>query len=481
MKITILFILLILVSTTAESTDKLLQQADFTYLGSFRVPAGDMGGPQFHGLHYGGAVIGYNPTNNSLFITGHSEDQLVAEISIPSNPVNSTNLNLMPTAEVIQNLYDITEGHRLETCPGRVSCGDGTRIGGLLVLPNGTIMGSMYDYYNGGGDAQYTHFTHSTVLSQTGTFRGMFQTGYIPSEAPYGDFTAGFMTPIPENWQSVIGKKYLTGMGGLSVLFRNSAGPAAFAFNPEEMSMENPSHVIPLIYYPIDHMTIGAYSDIAGTYYHSGTDIVGAIWPSGTKTYMVTGTQGTGDPCYGASSGDINEKGNTPGQEYPHNQCGGQTMAPDEANHPCCYDPALISIGGWAGHSYPYEPYVWAYDADDLLRVKNGGRVCDDPSPNLVDSISPTSTDTYHPWSIKPYAGWTLNGAISWMSKSVYSTSVAYDSATHTLYATQAQVDDNLPIINVFHVNIDGALSKKLLRGSGGVIFNTSNDSGAGH
>jgi hypothetical protein len=83
---------------------------DFTYLGAFRVPQGDLGGPLYHGLNYGGAAIAYYPAHNSLFIVVHDWDQLVAEISIPA-PVKTSDIDSINTATLMQNLADITEGN----------------------------------------------------------------------------------------------------------------------------------------------------------------------------------------------------------------------------------------------------------------------------------------------------------------------------------------------------------------------------------
>ena len=126
--------------------------------------------------------------------------------------------------------------------------------------------------------------------------------------------------------------------------------------------------------------------------------------------------------------------------------------------NPCCYDPLNSSKGS---HAYPYADYVWAYDATDLARVKTGGKIVDNPSPNLVDGVSPTSTETYKPWHIKPYAYWEIKYPITDSSRgSVASGASAYDESTKTLYLVQTMADYNgspwkmYPVVHAFKVNV---------------------------
>ena len=76
-KIFFLLAMFLIVTRISLADDPLIYANNFHYLGSFRVPNTDpMAG--------GGNIITYNPINNSLFITGHGEDNKVAEITIPT-------------------------------------------------------------------------------------------------------------------------------------------------------------------------------------------------------------------------------------------------------------------------------------------------------------------------------------------------------------------------------------------------------------
>jgi hypothetical protein len=87
-----------------------------------------------------------------------------------------------------------------------------------------------------------------------------------------------------------------------------------------------------------------------------------------------------------------------------------------------CYDPDDNSKGI---HSYPYRSQVWAYDANDLIAVKNG----------LKQS-----------YEVMPYAVWQLDASV------VDIQGVAYDPATQRLYVSQVYAENTRPLIRVYQV-----------------------------
>ena len=87
-----------------------------------------------------------------------------------------------------------------------------------------------------------------------------------------------------------------------------------------------------------------------------------------------------------------------------------------------CLDPDDNSKGI---HSYPYRSQVWAYDANDLIAVKNGQK---------------------QSYDVRPYAVWQLDPSFVDMQ------GVAYDSATQRLYVSQVYADDTRPMIRVYQV-----------------------------
>jgi hypothetical protein len=84
-----------------------------------------------------------------------------------------------------------------------------------------------------------------------------------------------------------------------------------------------------------------------------------------------------------------------------------------------CFDPDDSSKGI---HSYPYRSQVWAYDANDLIAVKNGQKLS---------------------YEIVPYAVWQLDAAFKDIQ------GVGYDPATQRLYVSRVSADNTRPLIDV--------------------------------
>jgi hypothetical protein len=341
----------------------LLQAADLTHVGTFRLPR-----PSGAGFSYGGTALAFNPANNSLFIT--TADQLTAEVSIP--PIGET-------ASIIQPITDSLNGKltKLGSAPG------GQKIGGHLIWGD-TLITTGFLYYDADHAQKVSHFTRPTNLS-TGTATEPVSAGQMNP-----GFYSGYMAPIPPEWQAPLGGPALTGNCCLSIVSRTSFGPAVASFNPSRIGASNP-----LIYYNVDHPTLGKYGDPKPNLAFNGTTkIRGLVFPEGTASVLFFGTTGIGKWCYGEAS-----------------ECG---------------DPVYPYKGD---HAYPYRPYVWAYDARDLAAVKTGKK---------------------RPWQVVPYATWDLSSTIGEVSLDQIG-GAAYDPATGRLFLSSRGADggDN-PLIHVY-------------------------------
>jgi hypothetical protein len=339
------------VALAAPSDQPLLQQADLVYQGAFKLPTGTFGSN--YGFIYVGRGLAYNPAHNSLFMESHIYDQMTAEISIPELVISNSRSNLN-TASVLQNFADITEGHLSEA--GKSGAGS-IYIGGLMAY--GTkLIGTAYVYYDVAGYAVSSHFSSGQTLSTMGDFKGMDKMGDMDP-----GYYAGYMTQIPPEWQGALGGPALTGQSCVPGPYRTSMGPAAFVFNPDDLGVKNPVPATPLLYYSQAHPTLGTWEGNGqpNPLYNMGTTISGVVFPQGTRSVLYSGYTGLGTPCYG---------------------CGGSTNPGGDCTE-WCYDPDNSSKGT---HAYPYSAFVWAYDANDLVAVKNGQK---------------------NPWDIVPYASWT--------------------------------------------------------------------------
>jgi len=403
--------------TVAATPQALLQPSDLVYQGAFRVPGGAAGDPHGNGFGYVDSGLAYNPAKNSLFLNGHIYWQLTGEISIPA-VVNSTSLTSLKTASLLQPLSDITEGHLANILTGGAATRS-PRMGGLLVS-NGKLLGTSYEYYDANNQARLSHFTSGLTLTQAGDFAGMYQVG----PATHTGFLSGYMVPIPAAWQSAFGGPALTGNCCIGITSRTSWGPAASVFDPARLGTTTPLAVTPLVEYPSTNPLVRYVDGIANTLFEEGDTVTGLVWPEGTRSVLFVGTHGTGPFCYGSG---------TPDPNLDHTLVPGSTV-----NH-YCYDPVYTAKGS---HSYPYAHYVWAYDANDLLSVKQG---------------------RLQPWAVKPYATWTLPELARWSVPKGYAgvQGAAYDPMTKRLFISTKKSDGTAPVIHVFKVAGDAALGVK--------------------
>jgi hypothetical protein len=386
----------------ANAADNLLTASDITYIGSFKVPHGKNGGVQDAGLGWGGEAIAYNPTNNSLFISGHAYDNYVGEISIPT-PIISDNLAKLNTASMLQNLYNVTEGHLSHLEQGGGSYGGEVRIGGLI--KNGSkLVGSTYIYYDGSDKAYLSHWSSGLKLSSTGDFLG----NYRLSGTQGASFVAGYMTDIPSAYQSTLGGTHLTGSCCLSIITRTSWGPAVSVFNAADVGVVNPIPSTTLMYYDESHPTLGYYGDAAPNIYFNGTTrIRGIIFPPGSRSVLFIGENGIGSYCYGTGS--------------------------------ACGDPTNDYQGN---HAYPYRFQIWAYDVNDLIAVKNGTKL---------------------PWHPTPYAIIPLPRQSGLPDVSGVTGGSAYDPATQRLYFVDWTAEGNgYPLIHVYSINVSSTPTLKI-------------------
>ena len=377
-------------ATTQPTSEPLIQPSNLVYTGAFRLPEGPTNQTTFE---YSGDGLAYNPANNSLFITGHTWYQETAEISIPKF-IDSTDINSLTTATILQPLTDALEGRRTSVNP---TDPNGQNIGGYLVY-NGKLIISVYSYYDGSGTQSASHFVRPLSLSTTGQVTGPFRVG-----TQYPGFVSGYMSQIPADWQPLLGGPALTGNCCLNIISEQSSGPSVSVFDPSQLTNGTTVTATPLVGYPFSNplSAWGTQNDL----FNGSTQITGVVFPAGTRSVLFFGRQGTGPFCYGI---------------------GAPTSPPPSGE---CYDPANSSKGD---HAYPYVYQVWAYDADDLLKVKQG--------------IEPE-------YDVKPYAVWTLNLPFSNNTGQQLLSGAAYDPSTNQIFITQDCVDTSCgPVIDVLQI-----------------------------
>ena len=347
--------------------------------------------------------MAFNPATDSLYISG--EHDKVAEVTIPV-PRQSSDVNALPYATLLQPFADPAEGHIATDMQG-------AGLTGLMVYEN-RLYGTATIWYDANNTQRVSHFSRSLQLNQP-SFSGWSSVW----QADRSGYVSGFMATVPSEWQSRLGGLALTGQCCVSIAWRTSNGPAAFAFDPAAVGTPLVS-VTPLLYYTITpgYDTLGPWEGSNPTY-GATTYIRGMAVIAGTRTALYFGNNGMGAYCYGNGTADQSLAG---------------IVGPDGARW--CYDP---TESGKGQHAYPYRYQVWAYDLNDLAAVKAG---------------------TKQPWEVRPYGVWPLT--LPTPAARVSLGGVAYDAVRQIVYVAQLSADNNnriiaeAPIIHAFRLSAPG-------------------------
>lgn len=388
-------IALFVASAISYATGVLLQPNDITYIGAFRLPEGTFGCSNGEAcvFNYAGRGIGYNPANNSLYVSGHVYNEYLAEINIPTL-INSTNIKNLNTATIKQNFTNVWSGSLGRLGPGGSYIENGGQTGGILV--NGSkIVISQYAYYDGGFEAVLSHATVNSNWSGGVGFSGMKTVG--GTSANVVGQTAGYMTWIPSDWRTRMGGPALTGIANIAIISRSSFGPSAWVFDPNKIGTVNPVPAVQVVGYPNGHWTLGDWSGVNN--YIGGSDwITAVVWPEGSDTVLFYGRHGDTN-CYGGG--------------------------------PECGDPTDPYKGS---HGYPYHTRIWAYNANDLLAVKNG---------------------TKNPWDLKPYWMYNFEGQLNgFIGGTKIILGATYDASKQIIYVSADHGDGSIPVIHAFQVHL---------------------------
>jgi hypothetical protein len=371
---------------------KLLQQTDLLYVGAFQLPKGAGGAYSFS---YGGTALAFNAKRNSLIIRGNISGQYVAEVSIPTPALNITKPQDLPAGMFIQGFSNTSEGKL-----SQINSGDpnGEIIGGHYIYKD-RLLFTGFSYYDAQGTQNSSHFSRPLDFTILGQVDGPYK---ISSQNPR--YFAGYMASIPVEWQSSLGGKAFSGLGNAAIASQASVGPSALVFDPDQLGAGSAYVGNSVLYYPLAtnlSMLFGTAATQQNDVWNIRSNARGAAFPAGTSTILFFGVHGSGPVCYGTSSE--------------------------------CYDPVDKDKGY---HAYPYSYQIWAYNAFDLLDVKNGKQIAS---------------------SIKPYGVWKFNLPYQDLQGNLGVGGVAFDEYNRLLYISQPNVIrvnySSDPVIHVFRVN----------------------------
>jgi hypothetical protein len=390
--------------------EQMVTPGNFEYLGAFRPPHvqnpdatfGFGGWAMAH--HDGGDKNGESDGHpGSLFLTGHRQQDLVAEISIP-RPLISANHSMdeLPVASVLQPLTDITGGIRKFMTQGS---SEPFQIGGLCVVGD-RLHWTLYKFYNVQSIDYPSHGTSSLILSNPSP-EGLWHLG--PSNAGQSQWIsykhAGYIFDIPEDqarqwWFG--GRNLISGLQIATGLNIASHGPAMFAYSlPERNAAEKPDvDAIPLLYNDLSRPASG---------YVPSDRWTGGAWLTlnDKHTVIITGRKSLGESYYG-----------------------------DARAADCSIDKGF--------HGAPYEAQVRFY------------------APQALAASAAGKTD---PTSIAPWDVWNHDSPGGGFNQYLFPTcsqylgGLAYDRKNNLLYVAQIDAGttaDNpyepLPVIHVFRI-----------------------------
>lgn len=349
---------------------------DVVYEGAFRLPAGSGDCSRFN---YGGSVLAYDPWRQSIWAVGHAQCQPMAEITIPT-PVNGA-LSALPRAAL--------KGAWIQT-PWRSQVMSSTvNIGGILPQANGDLIVSAYAFYDSNNAQVTSHFRLSNG-AVSGPVR--FNTSAHTVNPNKAGAVAGWMGWIPQEWQALFGGPAFTSACCRSIIARTSLGPAFTVFDPAHVAGTNPVPSKELLGYPITHPTIGETPDTFdpanGVWYNGSVNnsFAGVVWINGTRTILAVQKVGTGTVTYNAG-----------------------------------YNAGANVIA------------VLAYDANDLLAVKNG---------------------TKKAYDVVPYADWPLPAPLGNLNINTDEQGITYDPVNRRLFMTiHTGISGGEHVVLVYKVN----------------------------
>lgn len=198
----------------------LLEIDDLSYLGAFRVSSEMFGDSN---TNYAVGTLGYNPDNRSLFIAGHAQHSMIAEFAIPDTLGSGDVVEDLPIVESpLQDFHPVL-GESPNGNPDEID-----RITGLY-WSDGQLIVNANRWYDAAGTARDT-----TLVVRGGELGGTVD-GYF--ELDGAAHSAGYMSPIPADWQDALGGDTITGWASnYSIVSRYSVGPTLYVFDPADVT-----------------------------------------------------------------------------------------------------------------------------------------------------------------------------------------------------------------------------------------------------
>ncbi len=390
--------------------EQMVTPGNFTYLGGFRPP--HVSGMKST-FQYGGWSLAFDshgdPTGaddgypGSLYVVGHPNEELVAEISIPRPVISKSGvMDELSVAEVLQPFGDITGGIRAEMTQGS---SEPFRIGGMHVIDE-RLHWTLYKYYNV-QTIDYPSHGVSALSTTRPRPEGMWHLG--PPNTGRSEWHsykhAGYILEMPrefaDKWFG--GRNLMSGLQIATGLNIASHGPAMYAYQLPRRGTANDAAIdaIPLVYNDIHRPAPG---------FNPADRWTGGAWLTvgDRETVIITGRKALGEVYYGEAR-------------------------PSD----CSIDKGF--------HGAPYEAQMLFYAPQALIAAAHG-------------KMEPTQVTPWYVWNQSTPGG----GLAQYLFPSCnqHLGGIAYDRANHLLYLVQINAgttsDDSygvLPVIHIFRID----------------------------
>jgi hypothetical protein len=311
-------------SVVKKNPGRLLTKADMKYVGGIKLPGGSAGKGANKNFSYSDGVIAYDPDRGSFYASGHTYAKAIAEISNPGL-VDSADLSKLRRAKYVQNFRNV-----LDDLP----TGNRDKLGKLggLYAEKGAVLFTAYEYYDADASVSdvFGVLKDNSKLTSS-DISGFFKTGH-------GAHTAGWVSPIPEEYQVALKGTHIIGNGkSQPIAGRYPLRPTAFSFNGSDVfgakKIKGPLKVTRLIDGSLkNQLPAKMWSNALDEAYY------GIIIP-GTRTYV----------CFG-NRGGIHSK----------------------IGYKITTDDGRLAGGYAAQDDDDHYMYYWMYKVDDMISVAGG-------------------------------------------------------------------------------------------------------------
>lgn len=388
------------------TTQTLIQASDVAFVGKFGITNSGSGCNSFSFGGFGMSYYKDEESRKTLFMGANDQTgNCAGQIQIPADtqlrPASTPYSNLVMAA-VLQSPVVFTKdsaGRDRFDDPGLdPKNGNPIQTQGFLVYNKRLIVTAQNSY---SFDQSVSIGVKSSPTLNANNFSTLGYQGFSGASAnPRA--ASGYFLLIPPEWRAadLFNAPAMTGNCCWSVISTSSGGPALTTFNPDDVGVKNPIPGKTLLDYPTPTTPLACQTDGAcqSSIFNLTSRVIGAGFVPNSRTVFFVEGHGTGPYCYGTAAD-------------------------------CRNDSVMSDVKG--PHAQPYRYQILAYDANDLIAVKNGKLQTHQPRPYNQSS----------PWILHEFDGEDPRGH-----------GATFDPETGRLYVRVA--DGEQPQVYVYQVKI---------------------------